>query len=81
MASSCASGLKISSIMNLGIAALGFAFSVTNAVTLSDADAKCRGFTPDERNFLFVISIVLAGFFGLLSISSIYTIACAYTPA
>jgi hypothetical protein len=72
-------GDKISMTINFSIAALGFAFSVVNAIYLSNVDKNCQGYNSQERKFLFVVSIVLAIFFGLLTMTSVYGISVAFS--
>lgn len=70
---------KLTILFNLIIALLGFTFSIVNTVYLSKIDEECpNGYKSDERKFLYVVSIVLAVFFGMLSVSSIYGIVTTY---
>ncbi len=69
---------KVTATGNFTIAALGFAFAVVNAVYLSSIDKDCTGYNSQEQKFLFAVSIILAAFFGLLTISSIYGLGVVF---
>ena len=73
-------GDKITTSINFAIASLGFAFSVVNAVYLSSIDKNCKGgYNTEERTFLYAVSILLAIFFGILTISSVYGIGVSFS--
>lgn len=69
---------KIVAVINFCIVIVGLAFSVMNAIYMASAEDKCTGYNNEERKFLFVVSIILAIFFGVLILSSIYTVGIAF---
>jgi hypothetical protein len=69
---------KVTASFNFTISALGFAFAVINAIYLSSINERCSGYNSEERNFLYVVSIMVAAFFGVLTISSVYGIGMAF---
>ncbi len=72
-------GHKVTASVNFGISALGLSFSVINAIYLASMDRDCSGYNKQERQFLFATSIILAAFFGLLTISSLYGLGNAFS--
>lgn len=73
---------KIISVFVFLVAIVGLAFSIINAIFLSTLDKQCRdknaaSFSPDDKNFIMASSIVLAVFFALLTVSSLYAMILA----
>ena len=69
---------RVTSSMCFILGAIGLAFSIVCTIFLSSVEENCAGYNEETQHFLYIMSILLTVFFGLIMFVSAFSVAAAF---
>lgn len=69
---------RVTSSMCFILGAIGLAFSIVCTIFLSSVEENCAGYNEETQQFLYIMSILLTIFFGLIMFASAFSVAAAF---